>query len=74
MRSEVKHEQSEPAERKYPYLGSGLVNKNLIIMFTARKIGVVVASGGGYPAGEWKETWDEAMFTRFTGSVTLSND
>lgn len=49
-------EQTEP-KLEFPLLAKD-IKSDLVVLFTARAIGVVVQSGFGYPIGYTSEIWD----------------
>lgn len=62
----------------YPYLGIW-EKTGLIVMFLEKETGVVIDPGKDRNAdserklGQWGNDWAEDEFTRFHGTVTLSN-
>ena len=74
MKSSVRPQQNIPPEGpQYPQLRRGTVT-GVIVLFTGVSTGTVVHLGTSqYHLGERSTTWGP-RFTKYHGSVTLSND
>lgn len=65
-----------PCLKKLVYKNTG---NTIIVLFDKPKCGTiifkhVVAGNCLDEVGEYYQSWDEPIFTPFTGSITLSND
>ena len=63
----------EETTMKYPCLKESS-KTGLIVLFTSEKSGVVVVENGIHPIGRYSKTWQESLFVKYTGTVTLKND
>lgn len=60
----------------YPYLGKepdGGSGLGIIVLFTAKRTGVVVHADVAFPVGYYSESWRPECFKRFNGTVVLEN-
>lgn len=71
MKSE-KIDYEEKWEPKYPYLGK--LDK-IVVLFTESKTGMVVFTEDDiHKIGEYGDGWNEHLFRKHLGKITLSNE
>lgn len=72
MKVEVNEIKKE--EKKYPYLGYSPKSGN-IVLFIKEEAGIYLSViKGSYNMGDYENGIEESDFTKFQGSITLSND
>jgi hypothetical protein len=54
----------------YPFLG---VKGDMIVLFKADGVGIVLASDDQVSVGHYSTTWDMSKFAPWRGRITLSN-
>ena len=56
---------------KYPYIGIG--KHKTVVLMTAINKGFVLVKDEVYEVGYYSESWEEAGFKLYEGSITLEN-
>lgn len=60
---------------KYPYIGIAAASTGQIVLFIGDREGTEIFSGEDTgDAGYHSTTWEEKHFTRYSGSITLTQD
>ena len=71
----VKITENTPQMSEYPKMMASTNRPQLIVLFSAESIGVVVSGTDSlYDVGYFCETWAMELFSPYKGVVTLEND
>lgn len=67
---------ADPPKSKYPYFGLATQGKSLIVLFTDKDTGIVVAQGTSMfqPGYRTDNGWVEEHFIPFYGTITIERD
>ena len=68
----VINEANQAPKSEYPCLK--ISNDGTIVLFTNKRMGVVLYEGERTTKGEYGIFWAEELFTPFNGTITLFND
>lgn len=61
-----------PTPQKYPCIVE-YYDGSFLALFTSLNCGMVLTRNGLYQVGFYSKGWDETLFKKFEGTITLSN-